>query len=184
MDLNNFPIKPKSFDTTDKTATELANSHSKLHPSVKVDILLEGVALSKNYIPTYATSLSSGFDIKAAIETSITLPPGHRTLVTTGLRMKVPSGYELQIRPKSGLALNHGITVLNSPGTVDSDFNLGIGVILINHGQNNFVIEPGMKIAQGVICPVYQADFNLVQALEKVITDKQRTGGFGSTGLF
>jgi len=146
------------------------------HPKAKIKIVAERQEL----VPTYATNLSSGFDIKANITESVKINLGERVLIPTGLKVAIPPGYELQIRSKSGLALKNGITVLNSPGTVDADYRNSIGIVLINHNKEEFVVEPLMKIAQGVICPVFQAIFEEVDDLN--ITE--RKGGFGSTGLF
>lgn len=160
----------------------------KAHPWIKIKIAYApGVTYydrkdSPN-VPTYATTLSSGFDLAAHVdaETQTTLQPGRRMLVKTGIFIEIPVGYELQVRPKSGLAIKHGITVLNSPGTVDADYRGEIGVILFNSGDNPFDITPGLKIAQAVICPVMQADFVHVSASDLCQTDRG-DGGYGSTG--
>ncbi len=132
-------------------------------------------------LPAYATAGAAGLDLRAAIpeEAPVTLEPGARRLVPTGLKIAVPEGYECQVRPRSGLALKHGITCLNSPGTVDSDYRGELAVILINHGQDPFVIRRGERIAQMVFCAVAQAVWAAVETLE----DSARGhGGFGSTG--
>lgn len=130
------------------------------------------------YIPRYQTPGAAGFDIHC-IE-NITIPSGESKLIKTGLGMAIESGYELQIRPRSGLALKNGITVLNTPGTIDSDYRGEIMVLLINHSKQDFVIAKGDRIAQGVISKVYQADFMEVSELD----DTQRgSGGFGSSGI-
>lgn len=129
-------------------------------------------------IPSYQTVEAAGFDFHA-IE-GLTLEVGQRALVKTGLSMALPFGYELQIRPRSGLAYKHGITVLNSPGTVDSDYRGELMVLLINHGEKAFVIEKNERIAQGVIQAVTQARFSIVDTLSE--TDRG-AGGFGSTGV-
>lgn len=129
--------------------------------------------------PVYATQGAAGCDLMAAIDAPITLKPGMRTLVPTGLKIALPLRYEAQIRPRSGLALKHGITVLNSPGTIDADYRGEIGVILINHGERAFSIEPKMRIAQMVIAKVERFSFVSVPYLD----DTERgAGGFGSTG--
>lgn len=127
-------------------------------------------------IPKYQTKGSAGFDIDSTTEGY--LQPGDHTIISTGLFMEIPEGYELQIRPRSGLALTHGITVLNSPGTIDSDYRGEIKIILINHSSEPFLVTYGMRIAQGVFAPVIQAEFEPVEQLTKT----ERTGGFGSTG--
>ena len=128
-------------------------------------------------IPEYQTAEAAGFDLHA-IE-SKALAVGERALIKTGLAMALPHGYELQIRPRSGLAYKHGITVLNSPGTVDSDYRGEIMVLLINHSGESFEIQEGERIAQGVVQAVIQASFNIVENLSE--TDRG-SGGFGSTG--
>jgi dUTP pyrophosphatase len=130
-------------------------------------------------LPHYATPESAGCDLLAAIKGEITLAPHARVLVPTGLKMMLPDGYEAQVRPRSGLALKHGITVLNTPGTVDADYRGEVGVILINLGQEDFVITRGMRIAQMVIAPVTQTLWQEEDALPETIRGE---GGFGSTG--
>lgn len=127
-------------------------------------------------IPKYQTKGSAGFDIESRAKLKIY--PGECQLIPTGLFMEIPEGFELQIRPRSGLALKHGITVLNSPGTIDSDYRDEIGVILINHSTEPFLVNYGDRIAQGVFSQVIQAEFEQV----KQLNETERTGGFGSTG--
>ena len=131
-------------------------------------------------VPHYATSLSAGADLVAAIQGSLTLAPGARALIPTGIALALPAGYEAQVRPRSGLALKHGITVLNTPGTIDADYRGEIGVILINHGSETFVVERGMRIAQMIIAEVITATWTIVENLP---TSARAQGGFGSTGL-
>jgi|TARA_B110000037_G_C16684478_1_gene328120 dUTP pyrophosphatase len=129
--------------------------------------------------PKYETPGSSGMDIAAHIKNSIIVNPGEKVLVSTGFSIAIPRGYEVQIRPRSGLAARKNITVLNTPGTIDADYRGEIKVILINHGIEKFVIENGERIAQMVVCPVVQANLEEV----KELTDTERgSGGFGSTG--
>lgn len=135
---------------------------------------------SKHDLPAYATADASGMDLRANLEESILLAPGQRVLVATGLYMAVPKGYEAQIRPRSGLALKHGITVLNSPGTIDADYRGELKVMLINLAEEAFVIEDGERIAQMVIAAHAQAVWTPVKSLEA--TDRGE-GGFGSTGI-
>ena len=130
-------------------------------------------------LPKYATSQSAGMDLRANIDVSIMLNPMERVLIPTGLHISLPEGYEAQIRPRSGLALKHGITVLNTPGTIDSDFRNEIGVILINLSNDDFVINPGERIAQMVIARHEHAEFIEVE----IIDETERKGGFGHTGL-
>jgi dUTP pyrophosphatase len=130
-------------------------------------------------IPKYETPGSSGMDIAAHIKESITIEPGEKALVSSGFSIAVPKGYEVQIRPRSGLAAKKNITVLNTPGTIDADYRGEIKVILINLGKEKFVIENGDRIAQMVVCPVVQASMEEV----KELSDTERgLGGFGSTG--
>lgn len=133
-----------------------------------------------NYeLPTYATTGSAGVDLKANIDEPIILHPTERVLVPTGLFIELPQGYEAQIRPRSGLAILHGLTVLNSPGTIDSDFRGEIKIILINLGQAQYVINPGERIAQMVFAKYEQAKFELVEELSNT---ERGAGGFGHTG--
>lgn len=130
--------------------------------------------------PSYATSGSAGADIRAFIDRPIYVFGGASQVVNTGLRMRVPEGYEVQIRPRSGLAVKNNITVLNSPGTIDSDYRGEVRVILVNHGTEGFVVRNGDKIAQMVLAPVTRAEF----VIGEVEVDTERgTGGFGSTGI-
>ncbi|MBO7227345.1 MAG: dUTP diphosphatase [Bacteroidales bacterium] len=135
---------------------------------------------SHHQLPQYATALSAGMDIKAFLpEGSITLKPLQRTLIKTGLYMELPEGYEAQMRPRSGLALKKGITVLNTPGTIDADYRGEIGVILVNLSDQDFVVEDGERIAQMVIAKHEKAEWEQVE----VLTETERgEGGFGHTG--
>ena len=130
-------------------------------------------------IPHYASPRAAGADLKAHIPQELTIAPGERVLIPTGLRMAVPSGWEAQVRPRSGLALKFGITVLNSPGTIDSDYRGEVKVVLINLGRQEAVIAPGDRIAQIVIAPAARAVFERREELS--LTDRG-SGGFGSTG--
>jgi dUTP pyrophosphatase len=130
-------------------------------------------------IPHYASPQSSGMDLRADVTEDIVLKAGERTLIPTGLSVEFEEGYELQIRPRSGLAIKHGISMVNTPGTIDADYRGEIKVIVINHGAENFAIKRGDRIAQMVMMPVIRADIIEVDA----INDTQRgEGGFGSTG--
>lgn len=132
-------------------------------------------------LPSYETTGAAGADLRANFpdQAQITLEPGARALVPTGLRVEIPQGFEMQIRPRSGLALKQGISLPNTPGTIDSDYRGPLGVILINHGTEPVTIQHGDRIAQAVIAPVVQAAFELAETLSD--TDRG-TGGFGSTG--
>lgn len=157
---------------TDNTRNEI-----KIN-KVEVALLPHDHAVGLN-LPTYATEDSAGMDLSAALDEAIELAPGQRALVPTGLSISLPPGYEAQIRPRSGLALKHGITVLNSPGTIDADYRGEIKVILANLGSEDFTIERGMRIAQMVVARHANVEWNIVESLEE--TDRGN-GGFGSTG--
>ena len=134
---------------------------------------------SKHELPKYETTASAGVDLRANIDEPFTLQPLERTLVKTGLYLEIPEKYEAQVRPRSGLAIKHGITLLNSPGTIDADYRGEVGVIMVNLSRDPFVIEDGDRIAQLVFAKVKQAEFILTEELSK--TDRGE-GGFGSTG--
>lgn len=151
--------------------------HSLSAPQLSLDIPV--ILDHPNQIPCYNSCEASGADVKAFLKEAIILQPGKSALIPTGVRMQIPHGYEIQIRPRSGLALKHQVTVLNTPGTIDSDYRGEICVILINHGQNPFVIEPGMRIAQLVLAPVVQANWICSELLNET---KRGEGGFGHTG--
>lgn len=130
-------------------------------------------------LPAYQSVLAAGLDLLAAVDGTITLAPGARALVPTGLAMALPAGFEAQVRPRSGLAAKHGVTVLNTPGTIDADYRGEVKVILINLGDAPFEISRGDRIAQMVIAPVLQADIVEVEVLSET---ERGSGGFGSTG--
>ena len=131
-------------------------------------------------LPQYETAGSAGADIRAAVDAPLRLEPGQRALVPAGFAMALPAGYEAQVRPRSGLAVKNGITVLNAPGTIDSDYRGEVRVPLINLGDEAFTVERGMRIAQLVIAPAVQAGFNEVGDLDET---ERGAGGFGSTGV-
>ena len=143
-------------------------------PVVQLRVLPHGEGLP---LPAYQTAGAAGLDLVAA--TGLTLPPGGRASVPTGLSFAIPEGYEGQVRPRSGLAMKHGVTVLNAPGTIDSDYRGELCVLLINHGDTPFVVERGARIAQLVLAPVVQARLVRVEALDDTA---RGAGGFGSTG--
>ena len=131
-------------------------------------------------LPAYESDEAAGMDIRAALDEPRTLKPGERDLIPTGLQMALPVGYEAQIRPRSGLAYKHGITMLNTPGTIDSDYRGEVKVLAINHGDQPYKIEHGDRIAQMVIAPVYQPQIEETDSLPESNRGK---GGFGSTGV-
>jgi dUTP pyrophosphatase len=134
---------------------------------------------SANELPHYATTDAAGMDIRAHLNAAITLLPLERKLIPTGLFLEIPQGFEVQIRPRSGLAFKHGITVLNAPGTIDADYRGEIGILLINLSSEPFVVESGERIAQMVVAPYTKA--TLINSTEISATDRGE-GGFGSTG--
>lgn len=134
---------------------------------------------SGNALPSFATLLSAGMDLRAFLASDVVIAPGERLLIPTGLHMALPAGYEAQVRPRSGLAYKHGVTVLNSPGTIDADYRGDVGVILINHGEADFVVQSGDRIAQLVVAKYARFSWEAVTSLES--TDRG-TGGFGHTG--
>lgn len=144
--------------------------------TIPVQRLAHGQGLD---LPAYATAESAGLDLLAAVTEPLIIGPGARALVPTGIVIQLPAGFEAQVRPRSGLALKHGVTVLNAPGTVDSDYRGEVGVILVNLGETPFVVERGMRIAQLVVQPVSRVQWDERDALE---TSARGEGGFGSTG--
>ena len=147
------------------------------NPSVAVQRLPHGADLP---LPSYATAQSAGLDLMAAVSSDVTLAPGARQLIPTGLAIALPAGFEAQVRPRSGLALKHGITVLNSPGTIDADYRGEVQVLLINHGNQPFVIRRGDRIAQMVVAPVTRIAWHIVEKLDET---ERGSGGYGSTGM-
>ncbi len=145
---------------------------------INIDVLIEpeGEGLD---LPAAATGGSAGMDLRAAIADPVTIEPGGRALISAGFRMALPRGYEAQVRPRSGLALRHGVTVLNSPGTIDSDYRGTVAVILVNLGDEAFVVQRGERIAQMVVAPVTRAQLRSVNALPE---SARGEGGFGHTG--
>ena len=130
-------------------------------------------------LPAYATAGAAGMDLIAAVSAPLTIPPGGRVLVPTGLRIALPPGYEMQVRPRSGLALKHGIVLPNSPGTVDEDYRGELQVIVMNAGDAAFTVERGMRIAQAIVAPVVRVAWREVAAIDETARGE---GGFGSTG--
>ena len=138
------------------------------------------VASKGAVIPEYKTCGAAGADLCALLESPLTIPAGRSALVPTGLYVEIPEGYEVQVRPRSGLAAKNGVTVLNTPGTIDSDYRGEIKVILINLGQSDFTINSGDRIAQMIVAPVTQASFTITESLSET---ERGAGGFGSTGV-
>ncbi|MBR2379260.1 MAG: dUTP diphosphatase [Bacteroidaceae bacterium] len=144
--------------------------------SVQVSIINR----SHHALPSYSTPLSAGMDIRANLDEPITLQPGERRLIPTGLFIALPEGYEAQIRPRSGLAIKKGITVLNSPGTIDADYRGEIGIIIINHSDEAFVIEDGERVGQMVVARYNRVEWNETDSLDET---ERGAGGFGHTGV-
>lgn len=136
-------------------------------------------SLSKHQLPEYSTPQSAGMDIRANIDAPIILRPLERKLISTGLYLAIPDGYEVQIRPRSGLALKHGISVLNSPGTIDADYRGEIGIVLVNLSSDEFVVNDGDRIAQMVVAKYEQTSWKVVAELDET---ERSAGGFGHTG--
>lgn len=130
-------------------------------------------------LPAYATALAAGMDLRAAIEGEVVLAPGTRRLISTGLRLGLPAGYEAQVRPRSGLAIKHGITIVNAPGTIDADYRGIVCVGLVNLSQESYTIRRGDRIAQLVVAPVTRAEWAVV---DKLAETERGAGGFGHTG--
>ena len=143
---------------------------------VKIHVVNRG----HQQLPAYATAQSAGMDLRANLDAPITLHPMERRLIPTGLHIALPEGYEAQVRPRSGLALKHGLTVLNAPGTIDADYRGEVGVVLINLSADDFVINDGERIAQLVIAHYEQADLVVVEELDET---ERGEGGYGHTGV-
>lgn len=143
---------------------------------IKIKVINRG----HQQLPAYATPQSAGMDLRANLDAPITLRPMERRLIPTGLHIALPEGYEAQVRPRSGLALKHGLTVLNTPGTIDADYRGEIGVVLINLSQEDFVVNDGERIAQMVIAHHEQGDFVVVEELDET---ERGEGGYGHTGV-
>lgn len=155
------------------------NNTNPVVPKVQIKFLNK----STNVDPDYFHEGDSGFDFRASIDSPVTLKPLERKLIPTGLYFEVPRGYELQVRPRSGLALKNGITVLNTPGTVDSNYRGEIKIILINLSDDNFIIENGNRVAQGVISPVLDKVWGELNKVSTLNTSNREKRGFGSTGI-
>jgi dUTP pyrophosphatase len=131
-------------------------------------------------LPSYQTAGAAGLDLSAAVSEPVVIPPRERRFIKTGLAVAIPHGYEGQVRPRSGLALKHGIGIVNSPGTIDSDYRGELGIVLVNHGAEPFTVEPRARIAQLVITPVARVEVTLVETLDDTV---RGASGYGSTGV-
>ncbi len=149
-------------------------------PSQNVVVRVANVGTEE--LPQYATPQSAGLDLRARLDKPVVLEPGERKLVPSGLHIELPEGFEAQVRPRSGLAYKHGLTVLNSPGTIDADYRGEIGVLLINHGQVAFTLQPGERIAQLVVAQYARVQWALVQQSAELALTERGEGGFGHTG--
>jgi dUTP pyrophosphatase len=147
----------------------------------KVEVKIKRITDAFNDVPlpAYSTPEAAGMDVRAAIDNDYILKPGEYGLIPTNISVEIPPGYEIQVRPRSGLAVKHGVTILNAPGTIDSDYRGPVGIILINHGKDAFTIKRGERIAQLVLSKIYHASFVEVEDLNKTLRDE---GGFGHTG--
>jgi dUTP pyrophosphatase len=137
----------------------------------------------KNPLPRYMTEDASGIDLMASLESPVEMEPGEFTSISTGIIVSIPRGYEAQIRPRSGLASRHGVTVLNAPGTIDADYRGEVGIILINHGKENFTVTNGMRIAQMVIARVDSTRIEEAVSIEELEKTERDSSGFGHTGV-
>lgn len=144
-----------------------------------MEITVRCIARDGATLPEYSTGGASGADIRAFLDDPVAIAPGDRALIPTGITVEIPPGYEIQVRPRSGLAMKHGITVMNTPGTIDSDYRGEIGVVLYNSGNDSFLVEPGDRIAQLVLAEVPRASFVLSDSLTETT---RSAGGYGSTG--
>lgn len=145
----------------------------------RVALKIKKLSHYKGDLPGYQTELASGFDVRAQLADVILLNPGERAMIPTGLSFEIPIGFEIQSRPRSGLAYKHGISIVNTPGTIDADYRGEVKIILINHGTEPFEIKDQERVAQLILAPVVQAHFQLVEELSDTI---RGSGGFGSTG--
>ncbi len=146
----------------------------------KIPLKIKRLAHYQGDLPAYQTELASGFDVRAQVQATIVLKPGERAMIPTALSFEIPAGFEIQARPRSGLAAKQGISLVNTPGTIDADYRGEVKIILINLGQESVEIKNQDRIAQLVVCPVIQAEFEVVDDLS---TSVRGAGGFGSTGV-
>jgi dUTP pyrophosphatase len=157
----------------------LAHSKKKVIFESNIEMIVKIVNKSENPLPTYSTALSAGMDLRASLKENVILKPLERALIPTGIYIELPAGYEAQIRPRSGMALKHGISVLNTPGTIDADYRGEIGIILVNLSNEEFTVINGERICQMIIAKHETIEWNEVELLEE--TDRG-AGGFGHTG--
>jgi dUTP pyrophosphatase len=170
----------KDFDEQyDLSSERWDDDYKSEDDSMKVNVRIKKASPDVN-IPKYQSDMAAGFDIEAHISTPVVIPIGERRLIGTGLHFQLPPDFELQLRPRSGLALKHGITLTNSPGTIDADYTSEVKVILENRGNAPFIVENGMRICQGVINQIEKAHFSLVEELSETA---RGNGGFGSSGV-
>jgi len=162
---------------------EILEKQNNKNKSNGYGVDIKFINTSNNTDPTYAHEGDSGFDLRAFVEEEILIKPGQRKLIPTGLYFDIPEGYELQVRSRSGLSLNKGVVVLNSPGTVDKNYTGMVQVILINHGQEDFYVLNGDRIAQGVIAPRISTEIGRLVKVESIGDTTRGEGGFGSTGV-
>ena len=175
--------KMKATDTTTEDLLDSLKKTTKKSKTGKTKVVILKAPQAK--LPQYKTKRAAGADVFAHTNLPIWIKPGEVKLVPTGLRVAIPEGYEIQVRPRSGLALNKSVTILNSPGTVDGDYSDEIGIIVINHGKENFEIKRGDRIAQLILSKVEQIEWDETTEEEflKLFEDADRSGGFGSTGV-
>lgn len=164
------------IDEMVKKQVKKANVHTLQNYPVKVKLLPN---FSGN-LPAYESEWASGFDVRAQVAEDLVLKPGERSLIPTGLAFEIPKGFELQARPRSGLAIKQGVSLVNTPGTIDADYRGEVKIIVINLGQEPVTIKAGDRIAQLVLCPIYHAEFELVENLGET---SRGEGGFGHTGV-
>lgn len=175
------PTNPYSQEDFDKEFTNTSSTLSFNDNFYKIPFKFANK--SNNLDPEYATAGSSGFDLRADLKEKVIMPPYSRAIIPTGLFFEIPDNYEIQIRPRSGLAAKNGVTVLNTPGTIDADYRGEIKIILINHGDEDFVVNNGDRIAQAVIASVISKNFVNLTKVSDVSKDTERSdGGFGHTG--
>ncbi len=146
----------------------------------KLDVRVQKLAHFKGELPAYQSDAASGFDVRAQLTQDQILKPGERILIPTGLAFEIPQGFEIQARPRSGLAVKNGISLVNSPGTIDADYRGEVKILLINHGSEPFLVKDQDRIAQMVLCPIVQAQLQLAPTLSST---ERGVGGFGSTGV-
>jgi dUTP pyrophosphatase len=182
-DINYIRKKISEIGTDGYTQEDFDKEFAYAEQTQDYGLVVNIVNKSSNQLPAYETDGSSGMDLRANLEKPLILSAKKMAIIPTGLFFEIPLGLEMQIRPRSGLAAKHGITVLNSPGTIDSDYRGEIKVILINHGEEDFTINHGERIAQAVIAPVVFKTMIKLKEMDELSTETKRgTGGFGSTG--